>query len=124
MIFSSTDPMHRKVILKEHTWNNKILQDHPEVEPYINEIKSLMTCPYYILRDLHEVEPGNKEVHPTREEYIDLIRSKTKPNMILLRAIVDHVTNPGEVVTVIKSNKLRGLTTEGGVVYVKSKTTT
>lgn len=120
MIISSNDPFKRIVVLKKETWNKKILVNHPEVKDYLDEFKSLINNPYYILRDLFEPEPGNKIPHATREEYLDLIPSKTSSGMVVLKLVVDHYKEPGEIVTVFKSNKLRGLTTEGGVVYVRS----
>lgn len=119
MKYITIDPFFRNIILKKDTWEYKILRDHPEVGSYIEEIEKLTHEPYYILNDLIEDENGKKIIHPTREEYFDLCPSKTSNDIILLRAVVDHATNPGEVVTVFTSKKLGGLTTEGGIVYVR-----
>lgn len=119
MKYRTIDPFYRNIILKNDTWEYKILRDHPEVGPYIEEIQKLTHDPYYILKDLTEVEPGKRMIHPTREEYFDLCQSKTSNDIILLRAVVDHATDPSEVITVFKSKKLGGLTTEGGIVYVR-----
>jgi len=114
------DPLYRTVILKNGTLDYKILINHPEVELYLPEVKRLIENPYYIVKDIVELEPGKRKVHETREEYFDLIESKTTSGLIVLKAVVDHVTDPGEIVTVFTSSKLRGLTTEGGIIYVRS----
>ena len=119
MIFSSSDPLHRVIVLKEGTWRSKILDKHPEVEEYLDVYKSLIANPYYIVRDLVESEPGKRVPHTTREEYVDFIPSKTDSKIILVKTVVDHVSNPGEVVTAFISSKLC-ITTEGGIIYVRS----
>lgn len=119
MIISTYDPIQRIVVLKKGTWEYKILTARPELENYLPEINRLIQNPYYILRDMTEFEPGNKIPHDTREEYIDIIPSKSSSGLVVLKAVVDHYTNPGEIVTAYKSNKLRGLTTEGGIIHVR-----
>lgn len=122
MIFSTNDPLGRSVILKQGTWQYKILIGHPEVKEYLWEIKSLIENPYYIVKDLIEIEKGVKEPHATREEYFDFIPNKST-GFVVLKTVVDHSTNPSEIVTALISSKTRGLTTEGGIIYVRSQET-
>lgn len=121
MIFYITDPLDRQIVLKNETWEYKIICGHPEVRDYLPEIQQLISNPYFIVKDLVEYDPGVRSVHPTREEYFDIFPSRTTSGIILLRAVVDHATNPGEIVTIMESNRLKGLTTEGGTVYVRSE---
>ncbi len=113
MKFNVTDPKGRSVLLKKSTWEYKIQAEHPEVS--IDVLERLVRNPYYILRDLTQSE----EAHPTREEYVDLIPSPIETSLVIIRAIIDHATVPGEVVTVFISSKTKGLSTQGGIIYVR-----
>ncbi|ABO51095.1 hypothetical protein Dred_2585 [Desulforamulus reducens MI-1] len=122
MIFSADDPFERSIILKNGTWEYKILPNHPEVKPYLIQLKNLIENPYYIVKDMVQMDKEQKAVHPTREEYIDVIPNKST-GFVMIKAIVDHNTNPSEIVTALISSKVRGLTSEGGFVYVRSEET-
>jgi hypothetical protein len=113
MIFKVTDPKGRSVLLKKGTWEHKIQIEHMEVN--IDVLERLAGNPYYILRDLTQLD----QAHPTREEYVDLIPSPVETSLVIIRAIIDHATAPGEVVTAFISSKTKGLFTQGGIVYVR-----
>lgn len=113
MKFNVTDPKGRSVLLKKGTWEHKIQVEHPEVS--FDVLNRLIRNPYYILHDLMQSE----QAHPTREEYVDLIPSPVEASLVIIRAIIDHATVPGEVVTAFISSKTKGLSTQGGIIYVR-----
>lgn len=115
-MFTVKDPLDRLIKLKKGTWEFKISRQHPEVD--LKSLKSLLRNPYYILRDL---QPDGS-VHPTREEYVDLIPSPSLGKLVVIRAIVDHVMGQGDVVTAHISTKMKGLSMEGGIVYARPST--
>lgn len=121
MIFSTDDPLGRRVILKKGTWDYKLILNRPEIELYLDDIKVLVQDPYYIVKDFTETETGEKVVHSTREEYFDFIPSRQSTGFVILKTVVDHNTDPGEIVTAHISSKTRGFTTEGGVIHVRGK---
>lgn len=113
MIFTVADPLNRMVKLKEETWVYKIAPEHPEMR--VDILKHVILDPYYILYDL----TPDRNKHPSREEYVDLIVYPETTKFVIIRAIVDHAFNPSEIVSAWVSSKTKGLTTEGGVVYVR-----
>lgn len=113
-MFTVRDPLNRLVKLKKATWEFKISREHPEVN--LGLLEGLVKNPYYILRDL---QPDGSP-HPTREEYVDLIPSLVSQTLMVIRAIIDHAMEQGEVVTAFLSIKTKGLSTEGGIVYART----
>lgn len=120
-MFTVTDPLGKKVTLKASTWERHITVEHPEMLLYFEELKNLIRDPYYIIPDLIEDpnRPGQKVAHETKQEYFDVIPGKHSSRFTYIRAIVDHSTNPGEIVTALVSSK--GPIGTGGVLYVRPK---
>lgn len=119
-IFTTTDPLNRKIILKNDTWEQHIKDRHGETG--IIQIKSNIENPRYILQNIKQKGEGNLEliVDYTRQDYIDLIIVEDK--MHVIKTIVQFDTeNEGFVVTNHILRKAIEIKTWGGVIYDRNK---
>lgn len=134
---SVTDPLGRNVVVKEETWENKILNraginknkrfgnSHPEMEELWDEVVNSLESPVYILQDTKLVgydEEGNEIWEPSenREHYIGFYFSKTDNKLRAIKSVVEHTVNGGDLVTTHKYYPNR-ISKEAGVIYDASK---
>ncbi|MFQ6896500.1 MAG: hypothetical protein ACLRSH_06790 [Turicibacter sp.] len=131
------DPLGRKIIVKDKTWTNKILNygningdkrfgnSHAEMEYLWDEVVNSLQSPAFILRDTALVgydDTGNPIWEPSenREHYIGLYFSETDSKLKAIKSVVEHTIDGGELVTTHKMNANR-ISKEAGVIYDATK---
>ncbi|TEX16551.1 hypothetical protein [Bacillus cereus] len=117
-IFTTQDPLGRKVQLKSGTWNFHITGgDHHRTEFAGQEqlIQDIIKDPSFII-------DNSDEPNSTRQKYIDLAKLPGASTLRSVVVIVDHSNEEcGDIVTVMGKKNLNQET--GGVRYVRPKST-
>ncbi|WDU82249.1 hypothetical protein [Caloramator sp. Dgby_cultured_2] len=116
IIFTTLDPLGRKIKLKENTWTQHIKDRHPEVGYDI--IKSNIEKPRFILPNIKPKEDGSNEliIDEKRQVYVDLIFVGDK--MYAIKTVVEFENiESGTVVTNYILRKPNEIKMEGGVIY-------
>lgn len=110
ILFSTTDPIGRNIVLKESTWNAHIANRHSEKE--IEEIKRNIESPNIIIENNRSTTSEKK-----REVYLKL--TTINNTVINLKTVVefDDDNRNGEVVTNYLLRKLKETVPEGGIIY-------
>ena len=108
-MFSTIDIFGRIVILTSDTWQTHICIRHPEVEPYLREIKQTIEEPCLVTKSSSE---------PNSQLYFD----RPLRRDLYLKVVVDiDDNNTGDVATALLQKRLAGADTQGGVLYVNKK---
>ena len=135
MIFKTTDPLDRSVVLKKSTWEDKILNingcndgnlhgnSHVEMENRVDWVKNCIENPIYIVRDIGiklDTNGEDKEyINDTRQEYYTF-KFDEADTLLAVKTVVDFSKdiNLGEVVTThVMSGSVKKIKAKGGVVY-------
>lgn len=131
------DPLGRKVIVKDKTWTNKILNygdinqnkrfgnSHIEMEDLWGEVINSLQSPAFILQDTAlggYDDAGNPIWEPSenREQYIGFYFSETDNKLKAIKSVVEHTIDGGELVTTHKIGPHR-ISKEAGVIYDAAK---
>lgn len=136
MIFSTTDPLDRRVTLKQTTWEYKVCNyyntnddrkhgnSHPEMESLLPEVRKSIEQPQFIIQDTKIVTTEDGEeievVNENREEYIRMYFNSGTGELNSIKTIVEYDDKSnGDIVTThritgrIKSIKKGG----GNIIY-------
>lgn len=124
-IFTTVDPMNRKIALKDDTWGKHIVEKHDECS--IEDIKTNIQNPDYIFQNVKPINDGSSEliIDDTRQDYIGFVIKDDR--LFAMKTIVQLVNgNEGFVVTNHILRRVNEIKTTGGVIYDrnKSKSTT
>jgi hypothetical protein len=121
VLFTTTDPLGRRVSLKNDTWSAHILTKHDEVT--VEVIKNNIEKPRYICINVKPEFDGSDKliVDETRYDYIDLIIGGNA-RLYALKTIVEFC-EPGEgtIVTNYVLRRANEIKTTGGVIYDSQK---
>lgn len=140
-MFTTSDPLNRSVTLKSETWTHKIANlsgenngkehgnSHEDMIPYLNEIKTTVERPNFIIKDTEIIgigEDGEELVAESenREEYFRVYLDTSRACMAMIKVIVefDQLHKNGEIVTTHQANgKISKNKIKGGVVYDSNK---
>ena len=140
-MFTTSDPLNRKITLKTETWNNKIANitgennnkahgnSHEDMIPFLHEIQKSIENPNFIIKDLKidGIDPNGNEIYipsEDREEFFKIFINEEKGCLNGLKTIVEfnEEHTRGEIVTTHRMNgKLSKISTKGGVIYDSSK---
>lgn len=118
IVFTTTDPLGRKVLLKRDTWLSHIRAKHGEDIITEETIKKNIEDPIYITQNLKPAYDGSKElvIDSRRQDYWDVVRGNE--HFFLLKTIVEFETeNEGKVVTTYLLTKMKEMRTTGGIIY-------
>jgi len=109
-IFKTTDIFDREVVLEKSTWDNHVVDGHPEMCGNENAVKCTVEGPEFVYEsDSHT----NRDVFFARQE------NSTHPKLYT-KVIVEYNGNTGEVVTSWFCKEVKGVN-ERGLKYVKPK---
>lgn len=140
MMFSTIDPLDRRVTLKKTTWEYKVFNyhntnddkkhgnSHPEMEPLLQKVKRSIEQPQYIIQDTKIVTNDDGEeieiINDKREEYIRMYFNSTTGELNCIKTVVEYnEQSSGDIVTThrltgrIKSIKKGG----GNIIYDSTK---
>ncbi len=137
IVFKTTDPFERNIVLKQGTWEYKILNihgtnnnqqhgnSHPEMKDYLQTIQDSIQYPHYIIKDVEPREDEHGQTiyipSPNRENYIRFYMDEEAGQMKILKTVVEHTTQTqSEVVTTHKMRNIKDIKRKGGVIYDSS----
>lgn len=135
MINETTDPLNRTVVLKQSTWEYKILNlygsnsnkehgnSHPDMTNKVDWVKNCIENPIYIIKDIGIKQDANgnniEYINDTRQEYYTF-KFDEAHKLKAVKAVVDYSKSDsiGEIVTThIMSGPIKKISSKGGVVY-------
>lgn len=123
--FSTIDPLHNQIILKEGTWRYKILNImgsdvncHKEMENHLDDIEKTISNPMFIQQDTTMDNEGNVILSNNRAEYYKLFFCDD--GLKAIKAVVEYSNDivnynisesKGEVVTAhfCENNKIKSV---------------
>lgn len=106
-MFTTTDVFGRIVSLTSDTWHNHICVGHPELKPYLVEVKKTIEDPILVAKS--SSQPDSSQIYFDRPLKRDLY----------LKVVVDiDQENTGDVATALLQKNLQGAEIPGGVLYV------
>lgn len=120
-IFTTNDPLGRKISLKGDTWGQHIIERH-NMDASIEEIKTNIEHPNYILQNIKRKKDGLDEfiVDEIRQDYVGLVAKEGR--VYIIKTIVEFLSEyEGTVVTnhiLWRANEIK---TIGGVIYDRNK---
>lgn len=138
-MFTTSDPLNRKVTLKRETWENKIINttgsnnnkehgnSHEDMASLVGQIKNTIEKPSIIVKDtsILGLDDNGEEIiceSANREEYFGIYINTTDSCLNGIKIVVEFNTDIGEVVTTHRMNgKLSKIKVKGGVVYEANK---
>jgi hypothetical protein len=86
-ILSTTDTEGIPVLLGEDEWENHILERHPEIPPFIDEIKLTIENP-----DIRQIDPEDDRVYLNYREIP--VKEQLHPKLRYLLVVVKYVYAP------------------------------
>lgn len=135
MIFKTTDPLDRSIILKKSTWEEKIINlngnnddnshgnSHVEMKDKLDWVKNCVEKPIYILNDIGLKLGTNGDeiqyINSDRQEYYTFKFDEAE-TLNAIKTVVDFSKDPnvGEIVTThVMSGPVKRIKAKGGVVY-------
>lgn len=112
-MFTTTDPLNRKIICTSDTWNNHIVKGHVIMQNNINAVKETIEKPEVIYK-------SNQS--PVRNVYFSKVPSSTFPKLYTKVVVeIDEASNTGEVVSAWPQKSISGGIDPRGIIYVKNK---
>ena len=110
IIFESTDPFGRKIILDSSTWNEHIIPGHDEMKGNEISVKNTIENPDFIYES---------NTHNNRDVFFSVRPESTYPKLYTKVVVEINKVQSGEVSTAFFSKEVQGVK-GAGLKYVKS----
>lgn len=108
-MFTTDDPLGRRVGLTSRTWNIHIIKGHPELNKQHVQVQKTIEAPEFIL-------PNEKDEN--RENYLRLCNLPGTGCLSILKVVVDFSSSTGDVVTAYPiTGTQTQASTKRGVIY-------
>jgi hypothetical protein len=91
IIASTTDPDGRLVVFLARIWIEKVLRDHPEMEPFLDAAAATVHAPEHVASD-------------PRDDRVRYYRSHVGPSRWLL-VVVSYEQEPARAITALATRK-------------------
>lgn len=111
-MFSTTDPLDRKIVCKSETWNNHIVAGHVIMDGNLKSVKNTIEKPDVIYQSSQT---------PIRDVYFSKTDSTYYPLFTKVIVQFNESGDSGEIISAWPQSNISGGIDPGGMKYVKNK---